>query len=335
MSLKEQLGDVVLVIAGADSLVGESLLEQLAEAGVAAEQVIPLLSGDEGGARLEYGATRLKSRPAQRHQFTAGQFFLVPPNLVSLDATLPGRAQSEGATVLSWSTDPSHSQSEDEPLLAWDRASRATVDQSAFRVVSPVAAQILRVVARLETLGTVEKVSCHAQLAVSEKGRAGVSELAAQTARILNVQDFDTAHFAKQIAFNVIPDDLGSQVEQELQALLPGEPEVQVSAAYVPVFFGHSVHIRLEMSEAVALAAVQGALEGDPLVDILDPQEGVLTPVGEAANQDQILIGDLTVKSGSKSNNVVSLWSCADNVRVGTALSGIQAVGFLVQKRTN
>lgn len=93
----------------------------------------------------------------------------------------------------------------------------------------------------------IQRVSVTASLAMSSQGREAVSELARQTAELLNMRPLEPKFFDRQVAFNVLaqvgtPDAQGhtaleKRLVHELRAVLE-LPLLKISATCVqaPVF---------------------------------------------------------------------------------------------------
>lgn len=101
--------------------------------------------------------------------------------------------------------------------------------------------------APLRGLVDIQRVNVTANLAVSAQGREAVSELARQTAELLNVRPLEPKFFDRQMAFNLLaqvgtPDAQGhtaleKRLVHELRAVLE-TPLLKISATCVqaPVF---------------------------------------------------------------------------------------------------
>jgi aspartate-semialdehyde dehydrogenase len=138
-------------------------------------------------------------------------------------------------------------------------------------ITSPCAGAVALAVALapLKGLLDIERVQVNS-LAVSAQGREAVSELARQTAELLNARPLEPRFFDRQVAFNLLP-QVGAPDEQghtaverrlvsELRVLL-GLPQLKISVSciQVPVFFGDSFSVAVQSRRPVDLDAVNAA----------------------------------------------------------------------------
>jgi len=195
------------------------------------------------------------------------------------------------------------------------------------------------VLAPLRELLDVQRVTVTASLAVSTQGREAVTELARQTAELLNVRPLEPRFFDRQMAFNLLaqvgtPDAQGHTVLEkrlvhELRAVL-GQPALKISVTCVqaPVFFGDSFSVTLASAGPVDLAAVNAALEAAAGVELVEAGD-YPTPVGDAVGQDVVYVG--RVRSGVDDPAELNLWLTSDNVRKGAALNAVQVAELLIK----
>lgn len=178
-----------------------------------------------------------------------------------------------------------------------------------------------------------------ASLAVSAQGREAVSELARQTAELLNVRPLEPRFFDRQMAFNLLaqvgtPDAQGhtlleKRLVRELREVM-AQPLLKISVTCIqaPVFFGDSFSVTLQSAKAVDLAAVNAALEAAPGVELVEAGD-YPTPVGDAVGQDVVYVG--RVRSGIDDPAELNVWLTSDNVRKGAALNAVQVAELLIK----
>ncbi len=189
----------------------------------------------------------------------------------------------------------------------------------------------------------IKRVNVSTYQSVSGSGRSGIEELAAQTSSLLNAKGIEKNIYPEQIAFNCIPQidhfmDNGYTKEEmkmvwETKKIL-GDESIQVNATTVrvPVFFGHSEAISIELKTKFQLGDVISLLEKSPgLIVSPENKEGQYpTAAVTAAASDAVYVGrirrDISTDSG------LNLWVVADNVRKGAALNSIQIAEILIAK---
>jgi len=193
--------------------------------------------------------------------------------------------------------------------------------------------------APLQGLLDIQRVNLTASLAISSQGREAVSELARQTAELLNVRPMEPRFFDRQVAFNLLaqvgtPDAQGhtlleKRLVRELREVL-GQPLLKISVTCIqaPVFFGDSYSVTLQSGSAVDLAAVNAALEAAPGLELVEAGD-YPTAVGDAVGQDVVYVG--RVRSGVDDPTELNLWLTSDNVRKGAALNAVQLAELLIK----
>jgi aspartate-semialdehyde dehydrogenase len=209
-------------------------------------------------------------------------------------------------------------------------------------IANPNCSTIQMVVALkpLHALGKIKRVVVSTYQSVSGAGKEGMDELFEQTRGVFVNDAPQPQKFAKQIAFNVIPQidsfmDDGSTKEEwkmvvETKKILDPDIQVNATCVRVPVFIGHSESINVEFEKPVSVAEATEALRNAPGVIVLDTREpgGYATPV-ECAGEDATYVSrirkDPTVKNG------LSFWCVADNLRKGAALNAVQIAEVLVR----
>jgi len=213
--------------------------------------------------------------------------------------------------------------------------------QAPVQVHSPSAAAVALAVALapLTSLLTLQRVAVTACVAVSAQCREAVSELARQTAELLNARPLEPRFYDRQMAFNLLA-QVGASDEQghgrlerrlvsELRELLALPLlRISVTCVQVPVFFGDSYTVTLNTSEAVDLAAVNAALEAAEGVELVEEGD-YPTPVGDAVGQDVVYVG--RVRGGIDEAEQLNLWLTTDNVRKGAALNAVQVAELLIK----
>jgi aspartate-semialdehyde dehydrogenase len=174
--------------------------------------------------------------------------------------------------------------------------------------------------------------------AVSGSGRAGVEELAKQTAQLLNARAIEPKVYTAQIAFNLIPQidelqDNGYTKEEmklvwEVQKILDSKTvQVNATTVRVPVFFGHSHVVQVETATKITAVQAKQLLQQTPGLIVRD--EFPPTPVTDAVESEAIYVGRL--REDISRPQGLNLWIVADNVRRGAALNCVQIAETLIR----
>jgi len=163
---------------------------------------------------------------------------------------------------------------------------------------------------------------------------------------LLNGRDYAPEQFATQIAFNAIPqigdfDANGYSTEEmkmvwETQKIFEDDQIlVNPTCVRIPVFYGHSEVVHLELAAPLSVAGARELLSranGVTLIDESTSSEGEQTPyptpVKEASGSDSVFVGRL--RSDLSHPNGLNLWVVSDNVRKGAALNSVQIAELLL-----
>lgn len=331
-----------VAIVGATGAVGAALIEILEEREFPVGKLHALASARSAGETVLFRNRPVMVEDAAQFDFAKAQlaFFAAGG---SVSAELAPKAAAAGCVVIDKS---SHFRQEsDVPLVVPEVNPEAIAGYRARNIIAcPNCSTITMVVALkpiMDAVG-VERVNVATYQAVSGAGKAGIDELARQTAELLNGRGATPKVFSKQIAFNVIPhidvfQDNGYTKEEmkmvwETRKIL-GDEEIQVNptCVRVPVFHGHSMAVHVETGKAITTVEARALLKkakGIVLVDDAKPG-AYATPVSEGAGKDAVFVSrvrqDISYPCG------LDLWAVADNLRKGAALNSVQIAEILVK----
>ncbi|MCO7516004.1 aspartate-semialdehyde dehydrogenase [Pseudomonas guariconensis] len=325
-----------IAIVGATGSVGETLVQILEELDFPVGTLHLLASMESAGSSVMFAGRKLRVREVDSFDFAQVRlaFFAAGP---AVSRSFAEKARQAGCSVIDLSGGL------DQALALVPEANGEQLAQQPLPVLlaSPSAAAVALAVALapLKGLLDIERVQVMACLAVSSQGREAVSELARQTAELLNARPLEPRFFDRQMAFNLLgrvggADEQGHTALErrlvgELRVLL-GMPalKISVSCVQVPVFFGDSFSVALQSRRAVDLAAVNAALEAAESVELVEPDD-YPTPVGDAVGQDVVYVG--RVRHGIDEDQQLNLWLTTDNLRKGAALNAVQVARLLIK----
>ncbi len=327
-----------VAVIGATGTVGETLVQILEERDFPVGTLYLLASNESAGSAVSFRGKNLRSRDVDDFDFAKVRlaFFAAGP---AVTLSFAPRATAAGCTVIDLS---GALPAEQAPAVVPEANSQVLDGLSTPSVIhSPSAAAVALAVslAPLKDLLTPLHVNVTACLAVSAQGREAVSELARQTAELLNARPLEPRFFDRQMAFNLLA-QVGASDEQghgllerrlvrELRELL-GMPllSISVTCVQVPVFFGDSYTVTLNTAEAVDIAAVNAALETAEGIELVEAGD-YPTPVGDAVGQDVVYVG--RVRGGIDEARQLNLWLTTDNVRKGAGLNAVQLAELLIK----
>lgn len=327
-----------IAVVGATGSIGETLVQLLEEREFPVANLYLLASSESAGHSLAFKGKNLRVRALESFDFAKAQLaFFAATEEVTQDCA--ERVRAGGCTLIDLAAALPAQQA---PRVVPEVNPHVLEGKSApYRLTSPSAPAIAvaLVLAALRETIRVQRLAVTACLAVSSRGREGVSELARQTVELLNARPLEPRLFDRQIAFNLLaqvdtPDDSGHgllerRVADELKDLLDA-PHLKVSATCLqaPVFFGDSLSLSLQAEEPVDVPAVCAALQAAPALEYLEPGD-YPTVVGDAVGQDAVYVG--RVRRGLDDPAELNLWIASDNVRKGAALNAVQLAELLIK----
>jgi aspartate-semialdehyde dehydrogenase len=327
-----------IAVIGATGTVGETLVQILEELAFPVGTLYLLAGSNSAGASVPFRGKNVRVREVDEFDFSKAQlaFFAAGP---AVTLSFAPRATAAGCSVIDLSGALPAAQAPQVVPEANAHVLEGLKKPFQLGSPSPSATNLAVVLAPLRGVLDIQHVSVTANLAVSAQGREAVSELARQTAELLNVRPLEPKFFDRQMAFNLLaqvgtPDaqghtELEKRLVHELRAVLE-TPLLKISATCVqaPVFFGDSLTVSLQLGSPVDLAVVNRAL--DSAAGIERVEEGDYpTAVGDAVGQDVVYVG--RVRAGVDDPAELNLWLTSDNVRKGAALNAVQLAQLLIK----
>jgi aspartate-semialdehyde dehydrogenase len=327
-----------IAVVGATGSVGETLVQILEELAFPVATLHLLASMESAGSSVMFAGKKLKVREVDSFDFAQVKLAFFAAG-AAVSRSFASKALQAGCTVI----DLSAGLDDAIAVVPEANAERLAGLTLPACIASPSSAAVALAVALapLKGLLDIERVQVMAALAVSAQGREAVSELARQTAELLNARPLEPRFFDRQMAFNLLA-QVGAADEQghtalerrlvsELRVLL-GQPElkISVSCVQVPVFFGDSFSVAVQSRRQVDLAAVNQALESADSVELVE-RDDYPTPVGDAVGQDVVYVG--RVRHGVDEDQQLNLWLTTDNLRKGAALNAVQVAQLLIKDR--
>ena len=323
-----------VAIVGATGAVGEAMREILAERQFPYDAIALLASERSAGKRLQVGGKSVAVQVLDDFDFANTQIALFSAG-GAISADHAPRAAEAGAVVID---NTSKFRMDDGiPLVVPEVNAHRIADGIGPNIIANPNCSTIQMAVALKPLydaAGIERINVATYQAVSGAGMTGITELAGQTANLLNAKPLDdfAAHPA-QIAFNAlshawpIGDNGYSQEEMKMvnetrkifedDALL-----VNPTCVRIPVFYGHSEAVHIETRDPLSALDACDLLRDAEGVVLIEDDEQCPTPVDHAVGNDAVYVGrvreDLTHERG------LNLWVVADNVRKGAALNSVQ-----------
>src|SRR3954464_6987451 len=330
-----------VAVVGATGNVGREMLTTLAERNFPADEIVALASSASVGKEVSFGEDDVLTVQAlDAFDFKGIDIVLSSPG-GKVSAQFAPRAAKAGAVVIDntsyWRMDP------DVPLVVPEVNPQAIAGYEKRGIIAnPNCSTIQMVVALkpLHDLAKIKRVVVATYQSVSGAGRDAMDELFNQTRAIYVNDPVEKKKFAKQIAFNVIPQidvfmDDGSTKEEwkmvvETKKILDPKILVTATCVRVPVFISHSEAVNIEFERPITADEAREALRAAPGVNVIDhlAEEGFVTSV-ETAGDDPVFVSrireDISVENG------LNMWVVADNLRKGAALNAVQIAEVLAR----
>ena len=193
----------------------------------------------------------------------------------------------------------------------------------------------------LNKLSPIRAMTASTYQAVSGAGAGGPIELMAEVEALSKGESYAPTVFPYQIAFNLIPQIGGEQVDgytsEEMKMQNEGRkimhlPDLKVSCTCVrvPVVRSHSISVSLHFDRKVTVEEVREVLATAPGCRLVDDLSNKQYPMPlDTSGQDIVFVGrirpDLTDENG------ICLWCCGDQVRKGAATNTIQIAELLLK----
>lgn len=332
-----------IAVVGATGLVGEAVVSFLAERDFPVGKFFPLASAHTAGQKVELDGKYHTVKDVAEFDFSQSKITLFCAG-DAVSAEYVPKATEAGSIVIDCSAQ--FVNDDDVPVVIPEVNPQAVADYASRKIIaSPDSAttQMLVALKPIYDAAGIDRINVVTHQAATALGKPGMDELAGQTIALLNMQEVKREVFPQQVAFNVL-----AQIENtEENGYLPCEMKmlrasqkiladsdivVSPTTVQVPVFFGHSQALSIEMGAKLGADEARELLRQAPGVEVLDDgQKGSgPTAVTEAAGQDAVFVG--RIRDDISDPYGLSLWVVADNVRKGAALNCVQILELLVKE---
>lgn len=199
--------------------------------------------------------------------------------------------------------------------------------------------QMVMALKPIHDLFEIKRVIVSTYQAVSGIGKSGEDELKSQIFSCAKDKDSISKVFSRQILCNVIPQidifvDDGSTKEeqkmlQETKKILDQNVLVHANCARVGVANAHSEYVNIETVRPLDLNKAKEAIRSFPGVKLEDDNRRYQTAI-DISGRDEVFVSRL--RHDYTSNNSLSFWCVADNLRKGAALNAVQIAETIISK---
>jgi len=328
-----------VAVVGATGAVGTMMIKVLEERNFPVKSIKFLASARSAGKKLTFKGTEVVVEELKESSFKGVDIALFSAG-ASVSRAFGPVAVSSGCVVVDNSSafrmDP------ETPLVVPEVNPHALKKHKGL-ISNPNCSTIQMVVALkpIRDAAGIKRIVVTTFQAVSGTGQRAIFELENQVKAWVKGEPMPRSVYPHQIAFNCLP-HIGAfldnaYTEEEMKMVnetrkIFEDPSIAVSATTVrvPVFYGHSESINVELKSPLSPEEARELLSKAEGVTVVDDPKNNLYPMPiHAAGQDKTLVGrirkDLSVEHG------LAMWVVADNIRKGAATNAVQIAELLIQ----
>ena len=193
----------------------------------------------------------------------------------------------------------------------------------------------------LNAIAPIKSMIVSSYQAVSGAGAGGPIELMNEVEALREGKTYEPKVFSHQIAYNLIPQIGGEQVDgytsEEMKLQNEGRkimhlPELKVSmtCVRVPVVRSHSISVQMRFDRHISVEQVRETIAKAPGCKLVDDLSKKMYPMPlDTSDQDIVFVG--RIRPDLTDDNGICLWCCGDQVRKGAATNAIQIAELLIQ----
>lgn len=328
-----------VAILGATGAVGETILEVLQERKFPVGELFLLASERSEGKTYRFNGKTVRVQNVEEFDWSQAHIALFSAG-GDLSAKWAPIAADEGVIVID---NTSHFRYEyDIPLVVPEVNPEAIAEFRNRNIIANPNCSTIQMLVALKPIHDavgIERINVSTYQSVSGAGKAGIDELAGQTAKLLNGLPADKKQFSQQIAFNCIPqiDQMmeNGYTKEEMKMVwetqkIFNDPSITVNptCVRVPVFYGHAEAVHVETRSPIDAQEVINLLEQTEGVEVFHGDD-FPTQVQDAGGKDHVMVG--RIRNDISHHSGVNLWVVADNVRKGAATNAVQIAEVLIR----
>ena len=332
-----------VAVVGATGLVGETIAQILAQREFPVDQFHAVASERSIGKTVEFGDRQVAVQALNDFDFSGVHFALFSAGAGTAAEHAP-RAAGQGAIVIDNSS--AFRYDDDVPLVVPEVNPSALAECRKRGIVANPNCSTIQLVVALKPLHDaigIERIGVATYQAVSGAGRRAMEDLVRHTAEMMAGKGRpEEAAETPSTAFNAVPhiDDFQAngytreemKIVWETRKILGDEAlRVSATAVRVPVFYGHSEAVSVELKRKVAVEEALGLFRAARGVVVMsqDQAGGYPTPGIDATRSDAVFVG--RVREDISHDKGLNFWVVADNVRKGAALNAVQIAELMIR----
>lgn len=329
-----------IAVVGATGAVGETILTVLEERDFPVDTIYPLASARSVGKTVTFNNRQLEVQDLATFDFSQVDIALFSAG-GSVSKEYAPIAAAAGCVVVDNTS--CFRYDDDIPLVVPEVNPERIADYKHRRIIANPNCSTIQMVVALKPLYDavgIARINVATYQAVSGTGKKAVTELVTQMGELLNGRPVKPSVYPQQIAFNVLPhiDEFmeNGYTREEMKMVwetrkILGDDSILVNptTVRVPVLYGHSEAIHLELKSPLTAEKARQLLSKAPGVKVVDDPAKLKypTPLSHASGHDEVYVGrirqDISHPCG------LNLWVVADNIRKGAATNAIQIAEIL------
>ena len=328
-----------VAVLGATGAVGQEMIKILQERNFPVGKLVPLASARSAGKTLKFRGEDVQIQLACEDAFEGVDIVLGAAENDVAEKLAPAIVKA-GAVFVDNSS--AFRMNPDVPLVV-PEVNPEDVKWHKGIISNPNCSTIITATAvnALNSIAPIKAMTASTYQAVSGAGAAGPVELMGQVEALSKGEPVETKTFPYQIAYNLIPQIGGEQVDgytsEEMKLQNEGRkimhlPELKVTCTCVrvPVVRSHSISVSCHFDQKVTVEQAREVIAKAPGCKLVDDLADKRYPMPlETSDQDIVFVGrirpDLTDENG------LCLWCCGDQVRKGAATNAVQIAELLVK----
>ena len=322
-----------VAVVGATGMVGEIMLQVLAERNFPITELIPVASEKSVGKEIEFGGKTYKVVSLQTAVALQPEIaFFSAGGETSLEWA--PKFAAAGTTVIdnssAWRMD------ETKKLVVPEiNASTLTKDDKIIANPNCSTIQLVLTLAPLHTKYDIKRVVVSTYQSITGTGVKAVEQLENEYAGIKGEMAYKYPIHRNAIPqCDVFEDNDYTKEEMKLvretQKILNDKTiAVTATAVRIPVVGGHSEAVNVEFENDFDVTEVRKILHNTPGIKVQDNTDTFTYPMPMyAEGKDEVFVG--RIRRDESQPNTINMWIVADNLRKGAATNTIQIAEYLV-----
>ena len=332
-----------VAVVGATGMVGQVMLNVLAERNFPITELIPVASERSVGKKVTYKDKQFEIVSMQTAVDLKPEIAIFSAGGTTSLEWAPKFAEA-GSFVIdnssAWRMDPTK-----KLVVPEINAFELTKEDKIIANPNCSTIQLVMVLNPLHKKYNLKRVVVSTYQSVTGTGKAAVDQLNAETEAAVNGTDKGAIEkvYPYEIFKNALPqcdvfDDM-DYTKEELK--LMKEPkkimsddsfQLTATAVRVPVQGGHSESVNIEFENDFDLAEVKAILANTPGVVVMDDVANKVYPMPlYSEGKDEVFVG--RIRKDPSQEKTLNCWIVADNLRRGAATNAVQIAEYLLENK--